>query len=72
MAANLLAGYGGLPLVGTPEQIVEGMVRMSEAGVDGITVYWVNYESGLAQFRDQKLPLMVRADMRRRDSRKDE
>jgi FMNH2-dependent dimethyl sulfone monooxygenase len=68
MAANLIAGYGGLPLVGTPEQVVEGMLRMSEAGVDGITVSWVNYESGLAQFRDEILPLMFRAALRQRDS----
>jgi alkanesulfonate monooxygenase SsuD/methylene tetrahydromethanopterin reductase-like flavin-dependent oxidoreductase (luciferase family) len=72
MAANLIAGYGGLPLVGTPEQIVEGMSRISEAGVDGITVSWVNYESGLAQFKDQILPVMVRADLRQRDSFVDE
>jgi len=68
MAANLIAGYGGLPLVGTPEQVVEGMLRMSEAGVDGITVSWVNYESGLAQFGDEILRLMFRADLRQRDS----
>ena len=68
MAANLIAVYGGLPLVGTPEQVVEGMLRMSEAGVDGITVSWVNYESGLAQFGDEILPLMFRADLRQRDS----
>ena len=64
MAANLIAGYGGLPLVGTPEQVVEGMLRMSEAGADGITVSWVNYESGLAQFRDQILPLTIHAGLR--------
>lgn len=64
MAANLIAGYGGLPLVGTPEQVVEGMLRMVKVGVDGITVSWVNYESGLAQFRERILPLMVRAGLR--------
>jgi dimethylsulfone monooxygenase len=68
MAANLIAGYGGLPLVGTPEQIVEGMLQMSEAGVDGITVSWVNYESGLVQFRGQILPLMFQANLRREDA----
>ncbi len=64
MAANLIAGYGGLPLVGTPEQIVEGMLRMAEAGADGITVSWVNYESGLAQFRESIAPLIVSAGLR--------
>ena len=26
MAANLIAGYGAIPLVGTPEQIIDGML----------------------------------------------
>ena len=38
---------------------MKGMLRMSEAGVDGITVSWVNYESGLAQFGDQISPIDV-------------
>ena len=64
MAANLIAGYGGLPLVGTPEQVVEGMQEMARAGVEGITISWVNYESGLAQFQDRILPLMLQAGLR--------
>jgi len=36
---------------------------MSEAGVDRITVSWVHY-LGLAQFREQILPLMIRAGLR--------
>ena len=71
MAANLIAGYGGLPLVGTPEQIVDGMVRMSEAGVDGITVSWVNYESGLAEFERRILPLMLEAGLRHKIPQRD-
>jgi hypothetical protein len=46
-----------------PEQVVGGMLRMSEAGVDRITVSWVHY-LGLAQFREQILPLMIRAGLR--------
>lgn len=64
MAANFIAGYSALPLVGTPEQVVEGMLRMSQAGLDGITLSWVDYESGLTQFREQILPLMVQAGLR--------
>ena len=36
MAANLIAGYGAIPLVGTPEQVVDGMLAFSNAGLDGI------------------------------------
>src|SRR5207248_1637732 len=32
--ARLMAGYGSYPLVGTPEQIAEALVRLSADGVD--------------------------------------
>ena len=64
MAANLIAGYGAIPLVGTPEQIIDGMLAFSEAGLDGITLSWVNYEEGLTQFNETLLPLMTQAGLR--------
>ena len=64
MAANLIAGYGAIPLVGTPEQIVDGMLAFSAAGLDGITLSWVNYEEGLTQFNETLLPLMKQAGLR--------
>ena len=64
MAANLIAGYGAIPLVGTAEQIVDGMLAFSNAGLDGITLSWVNYEEGLTQFRDTLLPMMQQAGLR--------
>jgi len=64
MAANMIAGYGALPLVGTKEQIVEGLQGFADAGVDGLTLSWVDYEAGLNQFRDDILPLMVQAGLR--------
>lgn len=64
MAANFIAGYSALPLVGTAEQVVEGMQRMSDAGMDGITLSWVDYESGLEQFQEQILPLLIETGLR--------
>lgn len=64
MAANLIAGYGAIPLVGTPEQIVDGMLAFSAAGLDGITLSWVNYDEGLNQFHDTLLPMMKQAGLR--------
>ncbi|MGI9622084.1 MAG: LLM class flavin-dependent oxidoreductase, partial [Acidimicrobiales bacterium] len=64
MAANLIAGYGALPLVGTPEQVVDGMQQFADAGLDGITINWVDYLAGLQQFREVLLPLMVEAGLR--------
>ena len=64
MAANLIAGYGAIPLVGTPEQVIDGMLAFADAGLDGITLSWVNYEEGLHQFQDTLLPLMKQAGLR--------
>ena len=64
MAATLIAGSGAIPLVGTPEQVVDGLLAFSNAGLDGITLSWVNYEEGLTQFRDTLLPMMRQAGLR--------
>lgn len=64
MAANLIAGYGAIPLVGTPEQIVDGLIAFSKAGLDGLTLSWVDYEAGLEQFGAKILPLMKQAGLR--------
>ena len=64
LATNMIAGYGALPLVGTPQQVVEGMQAMSDVGMDGLTLCWVDYDEGLAQFEEQTLPLMIQAGLR--------
>ena len=64
MAANLIAGYGAIPLVGTPEQVINGMLAFADAGLDGITLSWVNYEEGLIQFQETLLPMMQQAGLR--------
>lgn len=64
MAINLIGGYSALPLVGTPAQVVQGMVDMYEAGLDGITLSWVNYGEGLAQYEADLLPLLRQAGLR--------
>ncbi len=64
MAANLIAGYGALPLVGTPEQVVAGMKAFSDAGLDGITISWVDYGAGLEQFDRVLRPMLIDAGLR--------
>jgi FMNH2-dependent dimethyl sulfone monooxygenase len=64
MAANLIAGYGALPLVGTPEQVVDGMRAFADAGLDGLTLSWVDYLGGLAQFDEVLRPMLVEAGLR--------
>jgi dimethylsulfone monooxygenase len=64
MIENFIAGYSALPLVGTPEQIVDGMCRMAQAGFDGLTLSWVDYDEGIAQYRDKLRPLLIQAGLR--------
>jgi FMNH2-dependent dimethyl sulfone monooxygenase len=56
--------HSGLPLVGTPEQVVDGMVRLHEAGIGGAAISWVDYLEGVGQFEQQLTPLMIQAGLR--------
>jgi dimethylsulfone monooxygenase len=62
--ARLMAGYGSYPLVGTPEQIADALVRLSADGVDGLVLSWVNYKQELRQFMADVLPLLEQAGVR--------
>ena len=58
------AGHGGYPLVGTPEQIVSEMQRLSKMGVNGILLSWVDYLVEAKQWIDQVIPLMEQSGLR--------
>ncbi|MGK0170657.1 MAG: FMNH2-dependent dimethyl sulfone monooxygenase [Gammaproteobacteria bacterium] len=62
---HFIAGHGGYPLVGTPEQIVEKMLRLSEMGIDGLLLSWLDYLGECAQWIEKVLPLMEDAGLRR-------
>jgi dimethylsulfone monooxygenase len=57
-------GAGSYPLVGTPERIVEDMVRISRQGYAGSALSFVNYSYELPFFCDRVLPLMKQAGLR--------
>ncbi len=59
------AGHGGYPLVGTPEQIVDSIERLSQMGVDGLLMSWVDYLGECRHWIDHVLPLMEQAGQRR-------
>ena len=58
------AGHGGYPLVGTPESVVEDLVRLKAMGVDGVLLSWLDYEEELQQWVEEVLPLMESAGLR--------
>ena len=61
---HFIAGHGGYPLVGTPEQIVEEISKLIEIGVDGMLISWVDYKTECKQWIEQVLPLMEQAGQR--------
>jgi len=62
-----MTGFGGHPLIGTPEQITDTLGELSRTGIDGIVVSWVNYQAELRQWIAEVMPLLVQAGLRTRD-----
>lgn len=64
LVEKAIAGFFAYPLTGTPEQIVDMMLTLSDAGFDGVVISWHDYEEGIAQLGEQILPLMEQANLR--------
>jgi alkanesulfonate monooxygenase SsuD/methylene tetrahydromethanopterin reductase-like flavin-dependent oxidoreductase (luciferase family) len=59
-----IQGWGGIPLIGTKEQIVDGLAALSRAGLDGVLLCWPRFEQGMREFRDVTYPLVKQAGLR--------
>lgn len=64
MKNNFIAGWGGYPLIGTKEQIVEGLSFLSDAGFDGTLLSWPRYIEDMAEFKEVTYPLVQQAGLR--------
>ncbi|MPZ56584.1 MAG: LLM class flavin-dependent oxidoreductase [Rhizobiales bacterium] len=64
MQEAFIQGWGGVPLVGTKEQIVDRLQTLSDAGLDGVLVAFPRYEAGMREFRDVTYPLVCQAGLR--------
>jgi FMNH2-dependent dimethyl sulfone monooxygenase len=62
--AHFIAGHGGYPLVGTAEHIVDELGKLSDIGVDGCLISWVDYKNELKQWNAEVLPLMEQVGLR--------
>jgi FMNH2-dependent dimethyl sulfone monooxygenase len=63
---HLKAGWGGYPLVGTPDRIVGELGKLSDIGFDGILLSWVDYLAGLERWNKDVMPLVEQAGLRQR------
>jgi alkanesulfonate monooxygenase SsuD/methylene tetrahydromethanopterin reductase-like flavin-dependent oxidoreductase (luciferase family) len=61
---RFIAGWGGYPMVGTPEQVADMLVKLSDTGVDGTLLSFVDYVEELPFFNARVLPLLEQAGLR--------
>jgi len=61
---RFIAGGTGYPLIGTSEQIVDGLDRLCSLGLDGVLLTWPQFQHGIARFRDEVHPLLLQAGLR--------
>jgi FMNH2-dependent dimethyl sulfone monooxygenase len=64
MKGDFIAGYGGYPLVGTSEQVVDGLATLAKAGFDGVLLSWPRYTEDMLRFEQETYPLLVQAGLR--------
>jgi alkanesulfonate monooxygenase SsuD/methylene tetrahydromethanopterin reductase-like flavin-dependent oxidoreductase (luciferase family) len=64
MKAHFIAGWGGYPVIGTAEQVVEQLSTLVRAGFDGILLSWPRYVEDMGRFRQETYPLLEQAGLR--------
>lgn len=64
MKERFIAGWSGYPLIGTKEQIVDGLQKLSDMGLDGVLLSWPQYEDGMREFQRITYPLLAQAGLR--------
>ena len=64
LAYAFKAGFAGYPLVGDADHIASLFANLSEAGVDGFLLTWLDYEGGLGRFGREVLPRLEKAGLR--------
>ncbi|WP_246448649.1 LLM class flavin-dependent oxidoreductase [Novosphingobium flavum] len=57
-------GYSGLPMVGTPDEIAAQLARLSEIGLAGLGLSFINYSDELPYFCEEVLPRLERMGLR--------
>jgi alkanesulfonate monooxygenase SsuD/methylene tetrahydromethanopterin reductase-like flavin-dependent oxidoreductase (luciferase family) len=64
MKIHFMAGWGGFPLIGTSEQVVEGLQTLSQMGLDGALISWPRYIEDMRWFQKNTYPLIEQAGLR--------
>jgi dimethylsulfone monooxygenase len=64
MQERFIAGWGGYPIVGTPEQVTEELGKLNEAGMGGMIFGLIDYNEELKYFGEHVMPLLKQAGLR--------
>ncbi len=63
---RIAAGHGGYPLVGTPDDVADGLERLVATGFSGTTLSFVDYVKELPYFCDEVLPRLEKRGIRKK------
>lgn len=58
LTERFIVGWGGYPLVGTPEQVARGIGELADIGVDVLLLSWLDYLPELDYFGEKVMPLL--------------
>ena len=64
MKRHFIAGWGGYPVIGTAEQVVEQLGVISDAGFDGCLLSWPRYIDDMRKFQEETYPMLIQAGLR--------
>lgn len=64
LKAHFIAGWAGYPIVGTKEQVVDELSKLSRAGFDGVILSWAKFVEQMHEFQEVTYPLVVQAGLR--------
>ncbi len=64
MKERLIGGIGTYPIIGDPDEVTATFKRLSDGGLNGMALGFVNYLNELPFFRDEVLPRMQHLGLR--------
>jgi alkanesulfonate monooxygenase SsuD/methylene tetrahydromethanopterin reductase-like flavin-dependent oxidoreductase (luciferase family) len=59
-----IAGYGAVPVIGTPEQVAQKFIDVYDQGIGGIGLGFIDYVEEMGYFDDKVMPLLREAGLR--------
>ena len=62
---RFILGWGGYPIIGTPEQVVDELQTLSDVGMDGAILGFLDYHEEMKYFDDNVMPLLRDAGLRK-------